>query len=134
MRYVGAYMMPLLCMLSVIDAYGGEPHLTLSPSDVVDFGKFDPRHTQTKVMFVKNTGDEPLDVIKTFRGGNCTSLEYSHQPIAPGDSMPVTITLDARSRKSDLIHKAIRVTSNADNRVMSIFIRGEVSRPFRAED
>lgn len=110
------------------------PHMTLSPSDIVDFGKFEPRKVQTKVVYVKNTGDEPLEILKTFRGCSCTSLDYSHEPIAPGDSIPVKITLDARSRKPGLIRKSIRVTTNADNPVMAIFIRGEVARTFRADE
>ena len=136
-RYMKHKMTIIAVVLSLIFSFSvcaGGPHLTLSPSDVVDFGKFEPRHVQKKVVYVKNTGDEPLEILKSFRGCSCTSLEYSHEPIAPGDSVPVTITLDARSRKPGLIRKSIRVTSNADNRVMAIFIRGEVSRPFRADD
>ena len=124
----------LLCVAVAINAFAGGPHLEISPSDVVDFGKFEPRHVQSQVVYVKNTGDEPLEIIKTFRGCSCTSIEYSHEEIEPGDSIPMKITLDARTRKPGLIRKSIRVTSNADNRVMAIFIKGEVSRPFRAED
>ena len=124
----------LLCLMLASDAFAGGPHLEISPSDVVDFGKFEPRHVQTRVVYMKNTGDEPLEIIKTFRGCNCTSIEYSHEAIEPGDSIPMKITLDARNRKPGMIRKSIRVTSNADNRVMAIFIKGEVSRPFRADD
>lgn len=134
LRHVVIAAIGFLFSLTAIEGYAEAPHLALSPSDVVDFGKFEPRHVQTKVVYVKNTGDEPLEILRTFQGCSCTSLEYSHQPIAPGDSLPVTITLDARKRKPGLIRKSIRVTSNADNRVMAIFIRGEVSRPFRADD
>lgn len=130
----GILMGVLLSVLGVLDTFAGGPHLELTPSDVVDFGKFEARDVQTKVVYVKNTGDEPLEILKTFRGCSCTSLDYSHEPIAPGDSVAVTITLDARSRKPGLIRKSVRVTSNADNRVMAIFIRGEVARPFRADD
>ena len=111
----------------------GGPHLELSPGDTVDFGKFEGRNVQTREIYVKNTGDEPLIILNTFRGCSCSSIEYSHDAIAPGDSITVKVTLDARSRKPGLIRKHIRVTSNADNRVVAIFLRGEVARPFRAD-
>ena len=110
------------------------PHLELAPSDVVDFGKFEARDVQTREIYIKNTGDEPLNILKTFRGCSCSSIEYSHEPIAPGDSIPVKVTLDARSRQPGLIRKSIKITSDADNRIVAIFIRGEVARPFHADD
>ena len=115
-------------------AFAGGPHLELAPSDVVDFGKFEARDVQTREIYIKNTGDEPLNILKTFRGCSCSSIEYSHEPIAPGDSIPVKVTLDARSRQPGLIRKSIKITSDADNRIVAIFIRGEIARPFHADD
>ena len=109
------------------------PHLVLSPDDTVDFGRFEARDVQTREIYIKNTGDEPLNILKTFRGCSCSSIEYSHEPIAPGDSIPVKVTLDARTRKPGLIRKSIKITSDADNRIVAIFIRGEVARPFQAD-
>ncbi len=112
---------------------GAGPHLTFSPGDTVDFGKFDGQNVQTKDIYIKNTGDEPLQILSTYRGCTCSSLDYSHEDIQPGDSIVMKITLDARNRKPGQIRKSIRVTSNADNRVMAIFLKGEVAKPFQAD-
>lgn len=113
---------------------GAGPHLSFSPGDTVDFGKFDGQKVQTKELYIKNTGDEPLQILSTFRGCSCSSIEYSHEDIQPGDSIAVKVSLDARNRKPGQIRKSIRVTTNADNRVVAIFIKGEVAKPFQADD
>lgn len=124
----------MLCVAVALNVYAGGPHLAFYPDDTVDFGKFEARDVQTREVYIKNTGDEPLVILKTFRGCGCSSIEYSHEPIAPGDSVAVKVTLDARSRKPGLIRKHIRVTTNADNPVVAIFLKGEVARPFRVDD
>ena len=130
MRYL---LLLFVLVLGYAVPFAEGPHLVLSPDDTVDFGKFEARDVQTREIYVKNTGDEPLLILSTFRGCSCSSIEYSHEPIAPGDSIPVKVTLDARNRKPGLIRKSIRITSNADNRLVAIFLRGEVARPFRAD-
>lgn len=112
---------------------GAGPHLAFSPGDTVDFGKFDGHKVQTKELYIKNTGDEPLSILSTYRGCSCSSIEYSHEDIQPGDSIAVKVSLDARGRKPGQIRKSIRVTTNADNRVVAIFLRGEVAKPFQAD-
>lgn len=83
-----------------------------------------------KVMYdfiFKNTGTVPLILTNVRTGCGCTTSEWDRQPIAPGASGSIKVYFDPRNRPGAFI-KSIAVNSNASNPVVSLTVRGKVSR------
>lgn len=107
------------------------PHLEVAPSEVVDFGGFDALEPQTREVWIRNTGKSELVVQKIFSGCPCTKVRFDHDPIAPGDSARMEIRFDGHDRKPGPVRKIVRITSNADNSMISLYINGRIERHFK---
>lgn len=79
------------------------------------------------VFQFKNTGDSPLILTNVRAGCGCTTPEWSRQPVAPGESGNIKVSYDPRNRPGSFT-KSITVNSNAANSVVSLTIRGNVTR------
>ena len=79
------------------------------------------------VFHFKNTGDSPLILTNVRAGCGCTTPEWNRQPIAPGESGNIKVSYDPRNRPGSFT-KSITVNSNAANSVVSLTIRGNVTR------
>lgn len=75
----------------------------------------------------KNTGDAPLILTNVRAGCGCTTPEWNRQPIAPGASGSIKVSYDPRNRPGSFV-KSVTVNSNASNSVVSLTIRGNVTR------
>lgn len=75
----------------------------------------------------KNTGKAPLILTNVRAGCGCTTPEWSRQPVAPGASGNIKVSFDPRNRPGSFI-KSITVNSNAENAVVSLTIRGKVTK------
>lgn len=75
----------------------------------------------------KNAGNAPLILTNVRAGCGCTTPEWSREPLAPGAEGSIKVTFDPRNRPGSFI-KSITVNSNAENPVVSLTIRGNVSR------
>lgn len=75
----------------------------------------------------KNTGTTPLILTDARAGCGCTVPEWDRQPVAPGEKGKIKVSFDPRNRPGSFV-KSITVNSNAANSVMSLTIRGNVSR------
>lgn len=118
-------------VLAATAAAVAEPHLVVLPDGIVDLGEFEEKEVQTRQVYIKNTGDEPLTILKTFASCSCTRVQYNHAPIAPGDSAAITVIFDGRRRKPGAVRKVVRITSNADNSVVGMLVKGDIIRPFQ---
>lgn len=74
-----------------------------------------------------NTGNAPLILTNVRAGCGCTTPEWNRQPVAPGEKGTIKISFDPRNRPGSFI-KSITVNSNAENPVISLTVRGNVSR------
>lgn len=79
------------------------------------------------VFNFKNTGNAPLILTNVRAGCGCTTPEWDRQPIAPGASGNIKVSFDPRNRPGSFV-KSITVNSNASTPVVSLTIRGNVSR------
>ena len=75
----------------------------------------------------RNTGNSPLILTNVRAGCGCTSPSWNWKPIAPGGEGSIKVTFDPRNRPGSFV-KGITVNSNAENAVVSLTIRGKVSR------
>lgn len=72
----------------------------------------------------KNTGTKPL-ILETVKPGcGCTATNYTHTPIAPGESGFVETTMAAKTL--GIFKKSVTVTTNTDPRNHQLEFSGEV--------
>lgn len=74
-----------------------------------------------------NTGVSPLILTNVRAGCGCTIPEWNRQPVAPGDTGVIKVSFDPRNRPGSFI-KSVTVNSNSETPVLSLTIRGNVSR------
>lgn len=66
-----------------------------------------------------NTGSEDISVISAVANCGCTRPEFPRQPIAPGDTLDVSVTYDPSGRPGRF-RKQVKVRTNAGESVLSI--------------
>ncbi|WP_304731558.1 DUF1573 domain-containing protein [Paramuribaculum intestinale] len=92
---------------------------------VHDFGAFDESLGRVTCLFrAVNTGDEPLVVVSARANCGCTRPQYPTHPIAPGDTLTVSVAYDALGRPGRFEKKVYIVTNTEEQSTLSI--RGTV--------
>ena len=74
-----------------------------------------------------NTGTVPLILSNVRAGCGCTTPEWDRKPVAPGESGLIKVSYNPMGRPGSFI-KSIAVNSNASNSVVTLTIRGKVTR------
>ena len=117
-----AFLMPFL-------AFGQNQKAVIEFQETsFDFGTIGENDGKAVHVFqFKNTGESPLILTNVRAGCGCTTPEWNRQPIAPGESGNIKVSFDPRNRPGTFT-KSITVNSNATNSVVSLTIRGNVSR------
>lgn len=93
-----------------------------------NFGTISETGGKASYLFIfKNTGATPLILTNVKAGCGCTTPEWSREPIAPGQSGNIKVSYDPRNRPGSFV-KSVTVNSNAENSVISLTIRGNVSK------
>lgn len=93
-----------------------------------NFGTISEKGGNVTVDFnFKNTGKVPLILRNVRSGCGCTILEWDKRPVAPGDTSSIKVAFDPLDRPGTFV-KSIAVNSNASNSVVTLTIRGNVSR------
>lgn len=91
-----------------------------------DFGvireKDGKAHCQLRV---KNTGTEPLLIVKVQVGCGCTGIDYPEQPIMPGDTATVSLSYNPSGRPGQFTKQAI-IFTNTDTKRTILEISGNV--------
>ncbi|GAB3510574.1 DUF1573 domain-containing protein [Spirosoma knui] len=89
-----------------------------------DFGRIEQGKPVTAKFTFTNTGDLPL-VINTARGScGCTGVDFSKDPIMPGQSGSVKATFNAAAPGA--FSKTVTVESNAEGGLTVLHFKGEV--------
>lgn len=91
-----------------------------------NFGAFNEEMGPVTCRFrAVNTGDEPVVVIDARANCGCTRPDYPRSPVAPGDTLTVSVAYNPEGRPGRF-HKQVKVTTNAKNRSSVLSIRGTV--------
>ena len=91
-----------------------------------DFGAFDEDLGKVYCDFkFVNDGQEPLAIIAARANCGCTRPEFSHAPVAPGDTGVVTVGFDPKGRPGKF-EKNIYVETDAERSRTTLMIRGTV--------
>ena len=89
-----------------------------------DFGRIVQNKPVTAVFTFTNTGEMPL-IINNARGScGCTGVDYSKEPVLPGQSGSVKATFNAASPGA--FSKTVTVESNAEGGITVLHFKGEV--------
>lgn len=103
-----------ILLLSAFSAVSAKPVLVLS-EEIVDFDEVNIADgSQTRMLVVKNEGDEPLVVNQVSSTCHCVEPEWSIEPIAPASTDSIKIVLNPDG--SGMISKKLIVYSNAKNK------------------
>ena len=78
------------------------------------------------ILFVTNTGDQPLIIQRVTASCGCTTPEWTKQPIPPGGKGKVTAIYDPANRPG-VFNKTLTVYSNAVPQTTVLTIKGEVT-------
>ena len=104
------------------------PSLHLESREV-DLGSLPKDSIKQGVVWVHNSGDEPLVITQVFTDCGCTATEYSKDPIAPGDSTMLRVSFNSHGRGPGRFRKVVRIRSNSRNHTELLFIKGKIKRP-----
>lgn len=104
-----------------------QPKMNLSHLDH-NFGSIGEKSPPVSHSFeLRNAGDQPLVILRTETGCNCTSATYSKRPIAPGASSEIVITYNPKGQKGEFL-KAIQVFTNEPVKRQIISVQGRVAK------
>lgn len=92
----------------------------------VDFGAFDESAGPVTAVFRGvNTGDAPLVVSDARANCGCTTPSYDSAPVAPGDTLDVSVTYDPQGRPGRF-KKYVYVYTNTSPEKNTLTVRGVV--------
>lgn len=115
-----------ILLFAAISAVSSKPVLVLS-EETVDFGEVNIADgSQTRMLVVKNEGDEPLVVNQVSSTCHCVEPEWSIKPIAPSSTDSIKIVLNPDG--SGMISKKLIVYSNAKNKRVAFRVKAKAIR------
>lgn len=90
----------------------------------IDFGAFPMNEKKEGKFVLTNTGQNLLVLYDVVTSCGCTKVEYSKQPLRPGETTELTVRYEAD--KSGHFNKAITIYSNAVGSPHKLRVRGQV--------
>jgi hypothetical protein len=104
----------LLVAVTAIGAYAqkGAQFQFKDKNDTYDFGTVKDGEQVVHIYEFKNTGDQPLMILKAEAGCGCTTPEWPKTPILPGKTGNIKVTFNSTGRVGP-VFKDIAIQSNA---------------------
>ena len=90
---------------------------------VVDFGQFPMSEKKLHCFGLTNTGNSLLVVQDVVTSCSCTKVEYSKEPVRPGETLEVKVSYEAE--EAGRFNKIVTVYCNAENSPVRLTIKGE---------
>lgn len=88
----------------------------------LDFGSFPKEERQERSFVLTNTGKELMVVYDVITSCGCTKVEYSRQPVRPGETLELKVIYEAD--EAGHFNKTITVYCNAKNSPLRLKVRG----------
>jgi hypothetical protein len=121
-------VLPFLLIASLAPAAWAGPVIAVD-EPAFDAGEVEQGALVEHAFVIRNTGDEPLQIISVRPSCGCTVAKDYERQIAPGASGSIPITLKTKGFRGK-ISKTISVTTNAGNEPRSILqVRATVTVP-----
>ena len=90
---------------------------------VVDFGQFPLSEKKSHRFGLTNTGNGLLVVQDAVTSCSCTKVEYSTEPVRPGETLEVKVSYEAE--EAGRFNKSVMVYCNAETSPLRLTIKGE---------
>jgi tetratricopeptide (TPR) repeat protein len=111
---------------SITYAEKDENFAGLTVSDgTFDFGKIKQGEKVKHTFVIENTGNIPLEIVDVDRGCECNQVNFSKEPIPPGEKGFVEVTFDATGLSGKQV-KSITVIGNSFPKTKRLVITSEV--------
>ncbi len=88
----------------------------------IDFGSFPKSEKQERSFILTNTGNQLLVIQDVTTSCGCTKVEYSKEPVRPGESLELKVVYEAE--KAEFFNKVITVYCNANNSPIRLVVKG----------
>jgi hypothetical protein len=95
-------------------------------STIHDFGIIPYKGNGTYVYVFTNTGTAPLMITNCVKGCGCTSVDWTKDPVLPGEKGMVKATYD--TRKVGTFSRGVDVYSNASIPKINLRLKGTVEK------
>lgn len=92
-----------------------------------DFGTVTEGEIVDHVFKFKNTGDAPVIVAQVSASCGCTTPEYTKEPVLPGQDGEIKVSFNSQGQVGRQ-QKIVTVSSNAENRISTVQIKGTVEK------
>ena len=91
-------------------------------STVIDFGSFLKEEKQERSFILTNTGNGLLVIQDIVTSCGCTKVEYSKEPVRPGETLEVKVIYEAE--QAEHFNKTVTVYCNAKNSPLRLAVKG----------
>ena len=91
-------------------------------STVIDFGSFPKEEKQERSFILTNTGNGLLVIRDIVTSCGCTKVEYSKEPVRPGETLEVKVIYEAE--QAEHFNKTVTVYCNAENSPLRLAVKG----------
>lgn len=95
-----------------------------SNTELINLGQIEWKHPATARYLITNTGDKPLVLTEVEPDCECSSVQWTQIPIAPGETGEVSVTFDAQLLGH--FQKSVAVMTNAEPYLVYLRLAGEV--------
>jgi len=101
------------------------PKITFAKNGIHDFGEMIDGDTVEHVFAFTNTGEFPLIINNVTASCGCTTPEWPHEPVLPGQKSSVTVRFDSRGKIGEQ-NKTITIFANTDPAMTDLQFRALV--------
>ena len=91
----------------------------------LDFGSFPKAEKQERSFVLTNTGTSLLVVHDVTTSCGCTKVEYSKQPVRPGETLELKVTYEAE--EAGYFNKTVTVYCNVENSPLRLKVKGSAN-------
>jgi hypothetical protein len=84
------------------------------------------REKSKGVFRLKNTGNQPLLIVRVDASCGCTIPSWDKKPIEPGEETEITVEI--QPEESGFFYKTIRVYCNVEKGIISLTVKGMVNK------
>ena len=116
-------LMTLFYSLCVVLSATAQARFT-SNTELINLGQIEWKHPKTVRYVITNTGDKPLVLSEVEPDCECSKVQWTQTPIAPGEKGEVAVTFDAQLLGR--FQKSVAVMTNAEPYLVYLRLAGEV--------
>ena len=92
----------------------------------IDFGSFPKEEKQERSFVLTNAGKSLFVVHDVVTSCGCTKVEYSKQPVRPGEMLELKVIYEAE--EAGYFNKTIKVYCNAENSPLRLKVKGNLTK------